>query len=476
MTQDLRLWLTDTEARGDLATLRGVDWRVDIGAVADLAGKQPDSPALLFDEIPGYPKGYRVLVNTLGTPGRVAAAAGLPPGLPALEVVAEWKRRYGRMQIIPHRTVCTGPVLECIQHGDTVDLFSFPAPLWRSGDGGRYIGTGSLNITRDAETGSVNVGTARVMIHDARHVFYRVSSGKDSRRHFEAARRAGKPMPIAICCGQHPSLLIVGGLNIPYGTCEYDVWGGLSGVALETVLSPIHGLPVPADAELVLEGEVLTDQTGPEGPFGEWSGYYSRDVRPEPLIRVQAIYHREQPIILGIGTARPPSELMAFWSVFRSALLWDQLENAGIGPISGVWCHPAAGTRLFIVVSLEQRHPGHARQALMAAAALPAGAYMGRYLVAVDADIDPTNIDDVLWAMGTRSDPARDVDLIRGAWGGPLDPAVGPEGGGLNSRMLVDACRPYGAESSHLKVAGYSEEERARARALWDVAMKGRQK
>jgi 4-hydroxy-3-polyprenylbenzoate decarboxylase len=164
---------------------------------------------------------------------------------------------------------------------------------------------------------------------------------------------------------------------------------------------------------------------------------------------------------------------MSFWSVFRSAQLWDQLEKAGIGPLHGVWCHPAAGTRLFIVVALEQRHPGHARQALMAAAALPAGAYMGRYLVAVDADIDPTNIDDVLWAMGTRSDPARDTDLIKGAWGGPLDPALGGEGGGLNSRLLIDACRPYGAAPAHFRIAGYSAEERARAEALWSRLAEG---
>jgi 4-hydroxy-3-polyprenylbenzoate decarboxylase len=474
MSQDLRRWLQETASAGELATLRGVHWRVEIGAVADLVGKQLGSPALLFDEIPDYPRGHRVLVNSLGTAGRVARAAGLPGESTTLEVVAEWKRRYGGLDLRPHQTVSSGPALECRQMGERVDLFSFPAPLWRSGDGGRYIGTGTLCVTRDPETGSVNVGTARVMIHDARHVFYRVSAGKDSRRHFEAARRAGRPMPIAISCGQHPSLVIVGGLNIPYGTCEYDVWGGLAGEVLQTVATPLHGLPVPAYAELVLEGEVLPDRTAPEGPFGEWSGYYSREARPEPLVRVQAIHHREQPIILGIGTARPPSELMTFWSVFRSALLWDQLEKAGIGPIRGVWCHPAAGTRLFIVVALEQRHPGHARQALMAAAALPAGAYMGRYLVAVDADIDPTNIDDVLWAMGTRSDPARDTDLVRGAWGGPLDPAVAAEGAGLNSRLLIDACRPYGAAASHLRVAGYSEEERARARALWDVVQQGR--
>jgi 4-hydroxy-3-polyprenylbenzoate decarboxylase len=468
MKQDLRRWIADAAGAGDLATVRGAHWRVEIGALTDLAGKKADGPALLFDDIPDYPRGRRVLTNTLGTPGRVARAAGLPEGLATLDVVAEWKRRYGALAAKPHRPVQSGPVFEHAQKGGEVDLFRFPAPQWRSADGGRYIGTGTLCVTRDPETGAVNAGTARVMIHDRNHVFYRVSAGKDSRRHFEAAKRAGKPMPIAISLGHDPSLVVVGGLNIPYGVCEYDIWGGLCGEALETVATPLHGLPVPAFAEIVLEGEVLTDHAAPEGPFGEWSGYMSRAARDEPLIRVDGVYHRDDPILLGIGTARPPSELTAFWSVFRSAQLWDQLEKAGIGPITGVWCHPAAGTRLFIVVALEQRHPGHARQALMAAAALPAGAYMGRYLVAVDADIDPTNIDDVLWAIGTRSDPARDIDLIKGAWGGPLDPALGGEGGGLNSRLLIDACRPYGAAPEHFRVAGYTAEETAQAQALWN--------
>jgi 4-hydroxy-3-polyprenylbenzoate decarboxylase len=348
-----------------------------------------------------------------------------------------------------------------------VDLLRVPAPQWRSGDGGRYLGTAPLLVTRDPDTNSINVAVARVMVHDPRHVFYRVSSGKDSRRHFAAAMKLGEPMPIAISLGHDPSLVIVGGLNVPYGTCEYDVWGGLSGTPLETVPTPVHGLPVPAYAEIVLEGEVLVDRTGPEGPFGEWSGYFSREVRQEPLVRVRAVYHRDEPILLGMGTGRPPSELTTFWSIFRSAQLWDQLEKAGVGPITGVWCHPAAGTRTFIVVALEQRHPGHARQVLMAAASLPGGAYMGRYLVAVDTDIDPTNMDDVLWAIGTRSDPERDTDLIKGAWGGPLDPALGDAAGGLNSRLLIDACRPYGARAGTFRVAEHSDAERARARQLW---------
>lgn len=461
----MRRWLRDAEAERELVTLHGVDWDVEMGAVAELASRRPVVPALLFDEVPGYPPGYRVLVNSLASPGRVARSAGLPSGLAPLAAVRAWKERYSSFSQQPYRVVASGSVLENRVSGAAIDLFNFPAPKWRSGDGGRYLGTATLCVTQDQVDGSINVGTARVMIHDANHVFYRVSAGKDSRRHFEQAHQTTQRLPIAISMGHDPSLLMVGGLNIPYGVCEYDVWGGLMEEPLDVIETPLHKLPVPSQAELVIEGEVLTDQTAAEGPFGEWSGYYSRSARQEPLIEVQAVYHRTDPIILAMATSRPPSELTTFWAVFRSALLWDQLEKAGIGSIQGVWCHPAGGTRLFIVISLRQTHPGHARQALLAAASLPAGAYMGRYLVAVDEDIDPTDIDNVLWALGTRSDPARDADVIRGAWGGPLDPAVGPEANGLNSRLLIDACKPYGA--AFPQVAGYSVEEQARARQIW---------
>ncbi len=465
MKQDLRRWLREAEAAGELATLEAVDWRVEMGSLADLVGRQPQNPALLFIRIPGYPAGHRVLVNTLASPARLARTAGLPAGLEPLAAVRAWKERYAQIDHRPHQVVADGPLMENQQTGSDVDLFSLPAPLWRSGDGGRYLGTATLCVTRSPEDSSINVATARVMIHDRNQVFYRVSAGKDSRRHFEEARRQNGRLPIAISLGHDPSLVMVGGLNIPYGLCEYDVWGGLMEETLEVVETPIHGLPVPSHAEVVIEGEVLTEQTAEEGPFGEWSGYYSRSPRPEPLIEVQAVYHRDDPIVLAISTSRPPSELTTFWAVFRSALLWQQLEQAGVGEIHGVWCHPAAGTRLFIALALRQTHPGHARQVLMAAASLPAGAYMGRYLVAVDEDIDVTDLDSVLWALGTRSDPERDADLIRGAWGGPLDPAVGPESGGLNSRLLIDACRPYGRPFP--EVAGFSAQETERAKQLW---------
>jgi len=124
-------------------------------------------------------------------------------------------------------------------------------------------------------------------------------------------------------------------------------------------------------------------------------------------------------------------------------LIWNELETMGIPDIKGVWCHPFAGHRLFVIVSIKQRYPGHAKQVLALACQCHAGAYIGRYVVVVDDDIDPSNIDDVIWAMATRSDPAESIDILRRCWSGPLDPVMPMGKKGHNSRALIEATRPY---------------------------------
>jgi len=126
-------------------------------------------------------------------------------------------------------------------------------------------------------------------------------------------------------------------------------------------------------------------------------------------------------------------------------MIWDEVERAGLGGIRGVWCHEAGRARMFNVISIKQAYAGHSKQAGMAAASCQSGAYLGRFVVVVDEDIDPTDMFDVMWAMCTRCDPAEDIDIIRKMWSGPLDPRI-PRGTTWNSRAVIDACRPYGME------------------------------
>ena len=201
------------------------------------------------------------------------------------------------------------------------------------------------------------------------------------------------------------------------------------------------GLPIPANAEIVIEGDVHFDNPKVEGPFGEWTGYYASAERSEPWVEVKRLYHRNNPIILGSPPGRPPSELGWYRSYLRSALIWDEMEKAGVPDVKGVWLTVSGGSRLMMVVSIKQRYPGHAKQARHCIA-MPRGAYLGRFVVEAK-QIDPSNTDDVIWAMGTRCEPAEDIDILRRCWSGPLDPVIQVGKKGFNSRAIIDATRPY---------------------------------
>jgi len=462
----LRSWLKEVGALGELREIEGADWDLEIGGIADLVTEMGNSPAVLFDGIKGYPKGYRVLINSLGSTRRLGLSLGIPPDLAPLEFVKEWRKKSRGLKLIPPRVVKEGPVLENVRRGKDVDLFSFPAPRWFELDGGRYIGTGSVNITRDPEEGWVNLGTARVMVHDAKTVGFYIAPGRHGRIHREKAFAQGEPFKVAISLGHDPLIFLAGALEIPYGVCEYDFIGGILGRPVEVIEGELTGLPVPATAEIVLEGECIKGEERTEGPFGEWTGYYGSSARPEPVVKIQSVMFRNDPIILGYARKwRAP---------LKAALVWDDLEKAGVPDIQGVWYHEAAGAAyLFLVVSVKQRYPGHARQAGIIATQCHAAAYLGRYTVVVDEDIDPSNLDEVLWAVCTRSDPEQDIEILRRCWSGPLDPIIPKERKGFNSRAIIDATRPFEWLQEFPPVAKSSRELRERLLRQWGKLLFG---
>jgi UbiD family decarboxylase len=472
--RDLTGWLEGATALGEVKTVKGADWNVEIGAITELAQHREDGPAVLFDEVKGYPAGYRLLVNSLGSLKRTALTLGLDTNVGSpMQLVQAWRQYSKRIMPIPAKTVDSGPVMEHVETGSAVDILKFPTPKWHEHDGGRYIGTGSVDVTRDPEEGWVNLGCYRVMIHDERTVGFYISPGKHGRIHREKWFASGKPMKVAVSLGHDPLVFLAGSIEVPYGVSEYDWVGGVMGQPFEVIQSPVTGLPLPANAEIVIEGTADPDRQVPEGPFGEWTGYYASDTRPEPIIHVERLMYRSNPIMLGSPPGKPPSELTAYRAVMRSALIWDEMEKAGIPDIRGVWCHPAGGTRLLVIVSIKQRYAGHARQAALGAMSCRAGAYLGRYVVVVDEDIDPTNTWDVLWAICTRSDPEKDIDVIRRMWSGPLDPIIPPGEKGLNSRALIDATRPFEWRDRFPRVAVSSKEVLEAAREKWGALLFG---
>ncbi len=444
---DLREWIEQAEQLGEVRLVSGASWQEEIGMAAEIVQHSATAPCVIFDDVPGCPKGFRVLTNFFGG-RRQNMTLGFPTDLSKLELSEAFLSTYLKdLKNIPFQEVSDGPIFENVLTGDDVDVTKFPVPVWHERDGGRYIGTGSFNVTVDPEENWVNVGTYRVMIQDKRTVGFYISPGKHGRIHRDKYQAQGKLMPTVIVAGGDPLTFLMACSETPYGVCEYDLVGGMRGSPVKVVRGKVTGLPIPANAEIALEGFVDPNKRMVEGPFGEWTGYYASDKRPEPVLDIKAIYHRNSPIILGCPPQRPPDELARYRAVTRSALLRQSVQAAGVPDVRAVWAHEVGTARMLVGVSITQRYPGHSKQAGHVACQCHVGAYCGKYVIVVDEDIDVSNLDELIWAMLTRSDPASSIDIITGAWSTPLDPRISPQekaiGNFTNSRAIIDACRPY---------------------------------
>jgi len=467
-SRDLRDWISHVDELGELKRIEGAHWDVEIGAITELGHHRGErSHALLFDHIQGYPPGYRVLSNTLNTVKRIAMTLYMDTNYSRMDFVKDIKSHITNVKYVKPEVVRDGPVMENVFEGKDIDMWKFPTPKWHELDGGRYIGTGSVDITRDPDDGWVNLGTYRVMIHDNDTLGFYISPGKQGRIMREKYFAKGQPCKVAVSFGQDPLLYLAGGIEVPHGVSEYDWVGGLQGHPVQVLKGGYTGLPIAASSEIVVECEALPGVERNEGPFGEWTGYYASSMRPEPIMKVKRLYHRNNPILLGAPPTRPPCEFNYMRCFLRSALIWQELEAAGVPDVRGVWCHEAGGARLLTIVSIKQRYPGHARQAGMVAAYCHAGGYLGRYVIVVDEDIDVTNTNDVLWALTTRSNPEIDIEIIRRSWSGPLDPIIPKGQKGHSSRAIVDACRPYEWLKDFPPVAESSPEVRRSAEEKW---------
>ena len=235
----------------------------------------------------------------------------------------------------------------------------------------------------------------------------------------------------------------------------------------------MHSLPIPARAEIAFEGYVHPGDLITEGPLGEWTGYYAGGLKKEPAIRIETFMHRNNPILMGAIPGVPPDDDSFYRGTYRSGAVWNQLEAAGIPEVKGVWAHEAGGSRLWLTVAIKQLYGGHAKQAGLVASQCHAGAYLGRFVVVVDDDIDPSNTDDMIWAMSSRCEPEQDIDILRRCWSGPLDPIIHPTKKGFNSRAIIDATRPYEWMKDFPPVAESSKEVLDATAKKWGAELFG---
>jgi 4-hydroxy-3-polyprenylbenzoate decarboxylase len=460
MYEDLREFIAQVEALGALRRVEGADPLHELGGITEVAAGLPDCPALLFDSIKGFARGFRVFTNATVSPQRAALALGIDPKLRPIDALKEWRTRRASLTLHKPVVLKSGPILENSQA--EIDVTRFPAPVWHKQDGGRYIGSGSIVVMRDPDSGWINASIYRVQVHSRNEVTLQFDhQGRHgaiiARKYWER----GQPCPVAVVNGPDPSLFIAGFEYLPEGASEYDFAGAIRGRPVEVIAGPHSSLPIPARAEIVFEGVLPPNLTLEEGPFGEFTGYYASEKRPAPVMRVEAVHWRNDPILLGSPPMKPPR--FHFGLPFRAASLWSNLEAAGVTDVVGAWQHVA---QLMTVVALKQRYAGHSKRVGLIAAAQ---SYMGRIVVTVDEDVDPSNLADVMWAVATRCEPSEQVDIVRNAWTSALDPrltaADRSRGQTSHSKIILDACKPFAWRDEFPATSALSQED---ARSIAD--------
>ena len=471
---DFRTLLAEFERRGEVKVVEDADCHLEIGTLTELMAER-HGPMLLFDRIKGFPKGYRIAAKPYSTPARGALALGLPEDISPFEMFQAWRDRFKNYQPVKPVSVSTGPVMENVLEAKDIDFKKFPIPKWHEEDGGLYIGTGCAVVTKDPEEGWVNVGTYRVMVHDNQTLGFQIAPYHHGNLMMKKYWAQGKSCPIALIITPDPYLFWSATSGAPWARSEYELAGFIRGEAQEIITAPITGLPIPANAEMIIEGEVppLTEEQRIEGPFGEYTGYYAGGERMRPVIRVKALYHRNNPIFHGEPPMKPPVENWACLPSGSILAVWEGLEKSGVPGVKGVYSLNAGGG-LITVVSMKQQYSGHARQVGRVASGLMHS--MCRMMVVVEEDIDPSNAGEVLWAIATRSDPASTFEIQTDCPSTWLDPMMPPEkknqGDLRSSRALIIACRPWEWINDFPAVSRASDELRNQTYAKWQQLFK----
>lgn len=444
--QGLREYIAALESIGEVQRIeREVDTDLEVGAIMrrvyDL-----QAPAPFYQNIKGFPRGYRIFAAPLGFTNRrksrharLAAALGMEPDLPVVDLMEEYIRRLKNP--LKPVIVSSGPCKEHIHIGDEVDLTEFPAPVLHGGDGGPYLGTWHSVITKDPDSDWVNWGMYRLMVHDRNSMGILLTPVQDIGTiyypRYEARNHA---MEVAIAIGTAPACALVSAMAFDPGTSEADVAGGILGEPVELVKCETVDLAVPATSEIVIEGEIRPNERRDEGPFGEYTGYRGGERAPRPVIHVKAVTHRKDPILTCSAPGVPIEEDHALRPLAAAQLL-DELRSKGL-PVRMVYIPPEVGNHFF-VVSTKVLYPGYAKYVANAVWSSSNGR-RAFFLIVVDEDVDITNIGEVMWALGSRCHPERGILTVPRTWGHGLLPFTSKEEKRQNlaAQVLFDCTWP----------------------------------
>ncbi|MDT3700323.1 MAG: UbiD family decarboxylase [Thermincola sp.] len=472
----IRDYIAKLEREGELARVSNeVDWDLELGAVVRETMER-GGPALLFENIKDYKDTLcrKFFTNSLSTYARIALMLNLPKDTPYKDLIGAWRERTKKP--LKPVIVNNGPCKENILKGDDIDLLQFCAPRWQKGDGGRYIGTFHGVVTKDPDTGWVNVGMYRMMIHDKNTTTMSVAQGQHIWAHWRKYRKRGENIPCAVVLGADQVLPAVASAPIPMGVDEYEIAGALRGAPVELVKCETVDLYVPASSEIVLEGEIITDRAQfiPCGPFGEFTGHYGPS-NLRPRFKVNCITFRNDPILQGTLDGMPINEDHRISSVNHSAAIWDLLDERMTG-VTGVNNEASAYANL--VIQIDNSYYGQVHQAAANVWSSHLSNMMAKNIIVCDTDVDIYDLNRVFWALGYRVDPERDIIKFPG-WISALDPVVHPSdvlspGGNKGIRLLIDATKPidkprakeYGGEK-FAAVAYPDDESMKKVRENW---------
>lgn len=412
-----------------------VDPHYGMTALVKKLGSLGRYPAVRFDRVSGTR--HPVVSNLFASRETIALALDCRP--------EEMNDTYinGLKNPVAPQVVKDGPVKEVMQLGDEADLRSLPVPIHHEDDAGPYIAAG-VCIIKNSDGQSVNMGMYRFMVSNAREGGMFINPIHHGGELLRQAEMKKEPLEMAVVVGHHPAFAIASQNNEPLGTDDYALAGGLLGEPLLLVPAETLSFPVPAMAEIVIEGEILPGVRKDEAPFGEYTMNYGMK-RKSPVFRVKAITHRRDYIFHDIIPAS--REHVGLWIIpSKEANLYKKIK--AVFPTVKSVCLPLNGSGYHAYVCIEKVRDGDGKNVLLT---LLGSEYMIKHAVVVDDDVDIHNDDEVLWAISTRVQADQDVFIIPGARSSVLDPSsYGLDslfsGEGMVTKVGVDATRPIGKD------------------------------
>ena len=456
---DLRQFIAQLEARGDLKRIRAeVSPRLEMTEICDRV-LRAGGPALLFERPAGHD--IPVLANLFGAVRRIAAAMGLADTRALREVgkmlaflrepdPPKWLRDLGdkfpvwkQLLNLPPKVVSRAPSQEVILEGDNVDLARLPVQTCWPLDAGPLI-TWGLTVTRGPAKPRQNLGIYRQQVLGRNRVIMRWLAHRggalDFRDHVASSK---EPFPVAVALGADPATMLAAVTPIPDALSEYQFAGLLRGARTELVRCLGNTLEVPATAEIILEGVIDDSETSAEGPHGDHTGYYN-EVERFPVMTVQRMTMRRSPIYHSTYTGKPPDE-PAMLGVALNEVFVPLLQKQ-FPEIVDLYLPPEGCSYRLAVVSMKKQYPGHAKRVMFGIWSYLRQFMYTKFIVVCDDDVDVRDWKEVIWALTTRVDPARDSVVVERT---PIDylDFASPVSG-LGSKMGIDATNKWPAETA----------------------------